>query len=80
MKDSENCGNCAFYRANERTLADIESGICRRYPPIPMILSPATSLLGPSAGVGMAGVSSPVDADFGCGEFKAATVEAANDD
>ncbi len=73
MTTSKSCANCIHFRPNEKSLTDVDGGICRAHPPMPMIIAPQTSLLGAAAGVGMAGVSPPVDATFLCGEHSPAT-------
>lgn len=71
MSRSKTCEHCAYF------LADAAGrGMCRRYPPVPMIMQQPATVLG-GGGVGMAGVSPPVDPTYSCGEFRDATPLAA---
>lgn len=77
MSRSKVCAHCAFFLQNERTDGS-QGGICRRYPPVPMILQQST--IAAAGTVGMAGVSPPVDPGFTCGEFQdAATMSLVTD-
>ncbi len=76
MSRSKTCEYCAYFLGNERSDGS-QGGICRRYPPVPMIMQqPGAAILGGSA-VGMAGVSPPVDPTYSCGEFRDAVPLAA---
>lgn len=72
MSREKICEHCAYFLANERTDGSA-GGVCRRYPPIPMLLQQPGNIMQPST-VGMAGVSPPVSPDYTCGEFQDAKV------
>ena len=70
MSKTRTCASCAHFHPNERSDGS-QGGICRRFPPVPMIMQQNATVLG-AGPVGMAGVSPPVDPDFSCGEFDSA--------
>lgn len=68
MSKEKICEHCAYFLGNERSDGS-QGGVCRRYPPVPMIMQqPGSAILGAGT-VGMAGVSPPVDPTYTCGEF-----------
>ena len=68
MSRPKTCAHCEHFLPNERS-NHTEGGICRRFPPVPMLMQQPASIMG-AGGVGMAGVSPPVDKDYSCGEWK----------
>lgn len=72
------CGNCVHFLPNpEQTGSNgaesNQSGMCRRFPPTPMIMQQNPSGLvkpGRAQPIGMAGICPPVTVGFTCGEFK----------
>lgn len=67
MSKPKICEHCAYFLGNERSDGS-RGGVCRRYPPVPMIMQQPATVLG-GAVAGMAGVSPPVDPTYTCGEF-----------
>lgn len=71
MSRPKTCEHCEHFLPNDQNGGGRPGGICRRYPPMPMLMQQgATVLGGATGGIGMAGVSPPVDADYTCGEWK----------
>lgn len=66
MSKSTSCVNCSFFVANPDEL--VEGGSCTRFPPIPMLMPQAATILS-QAGVGIAGVNPPVTEGHWCGEW-----------
>jgi len=70
MSNPKTCAHCAHFLASQK----VTGGICRRYPPVAMLLQQTPSFLGAGAmdipRTGMAGVSPPVDLDHTCGEWR----------
>ncbi|MCH8059339.1 MAG: hypothetical protein IIA11_02660 [Proteobacteria bacterium] len=66
MSRSKTCEHCVYFYPNDTIPPQ---GMCKRFPPVPMIMQQPANILG-AGGIGMAGVNPPVDADNTCGEFK----------
>lgn len=69
MNKEKICEHCAYFLGNERSDGS-QGGICRRYPPVPMLMQQSGAQILGGAAVGMAGVSPPVDPGYTCGEFR----------
>jgi len=71
MSKRKTCEHCAHFLSNDGK-DGMSGGICRRFPPVAMLMQQPNTILGAGA-VGMAGVSPPVDDHYTCGEFQVAT-------
>lgn len=69
MSRAKTCEHCEHFLPNEVTTTGAQGGLCRRFPPVPMLMQQPATVLGAGT-VGMAGVSPPVDKDYSCGEWK----------
>ena len=64
------CAHCCHFHPSAKALPKgTGGGLCKRFPPAPMIMQQPATILGAGA-AGMAGINPPVDADNTCGEFK----------
>ena len=66
------CAHCFHFRPNEAgPPKGGDSGLCLRYPPVPMLMQHRPNIVGDLVGgVGMAGINPPVNDHHTCGEFK----------
>lgn len=76
MSRSKTCEHCVHFYPQESlgiSGPDTPGGLCRRFPPMPMLVQQAGPIVGGAASVGISGVYPPVDVDNTCGEFEADT-------
>lgn len=65
MSNQKTCAHCVHFLDNP----EITGGVCRRYPPVAMMMPQPAGILG-AGSVGMAGVNPPVNPEHTCGEWR----------